>query len=39
MPYSLREDMDIVKFIVKHKYAFNITGRDMWQKMEQANVR
>lgn len=34
----MKEDQDIIKFIVDNKYAFKVTGREMWEKMELANV-
>jgi len=38
MPYSHKEEMSIVNFIIKNNYAFNVTGVSMWQHMERANV-
>lgn len=39
MPYTHKEDMEIVKYIIKHKYAFDISGKKMWEMMERAKVR
>lgn len=38
MPYSHKEEMNIVKYIIKNKYALDIKGRAMWQRMERDNV-
>ncbi|KAF0763162.1 Myb DNA-bind 2 domain-containing protein [Aphis craccivora] len=38
MPYSHKEEINIVKYIVKNNYAFNVTGVTMWQKMERDKV-
>jgi len=35
----MREEKEIVKYIVRNKHAFDVFGKDMWQKMESANVR
>ncbi|XP_025201103.1 uncharacterized protein LOC112598734 [Melanaphis sacchari] len=38
MPYSHKEEMNIVNYIIKNNYAFNVTGVTMWQRMEHAKV-
>ncbi|MCP6484460.1 hypothetical protein NL492_27010, partial [Klebsiella pneumoniae] len=38
LPYSKKEDIAIVQYILKHNYAFDIAGRKMWQMMERSNV-
>ncbi|KAE9526713.1 hypothetical protein AGLY_013361 [Aphis glycines] len=38
MPYSHKEEISIVKYIIKNNYAFNVTGVTMWQKMERDRV-
>lgn len=39
MSYTYKEDAKIVEYIVKHKCAFLVAGKEMWQRMERANVR
>lgn len=34
----MKEDQAIVKFIVDNKYAFKVTGREIWVLMENSNV-
>lgn len=38
IPYSHKEEMNIINYIIENKYAFDIKGRAMWQQMEHANV-
>lgn len=38
MPYSHKEEISIVNYIIKNNYAFNVTGVTMWQKMERDRV-
>ncbi|XP_025203496.1 telomeric repeat-binding factor 2-interacting protein 1-like [Melanaphis sacchari] len=38
IPYSHKEDVSIVKYIIKNKYAFNVNVVSMWQRMEHDNV-
>jgi len=38
MPYSHKEEISIVEYIIKNGYALNVTGVIMWQNMERDNV-
>lgn len=38
LPYSHKEEQEIVKYIVKNKNALNVTGVTLWQKMERDKV-
>ncbi|XP_060848330.1 uncharacterized protein LOC132927757 isoform X1 [Rhopalosiphum padi] len=38
IPYSHKEDVSIVKYIIKNKYAFNVNAVSMWRRMEYDNV-
>ncbi|XP_050521152.1 uncharacterized protein LOC126894284 [Daktulosphaira vitifoliae] len=38
MAYTHKEDLNIVEYIVKNKDAFNVSGREMWQRMERAEI-
>lgn len=38
MPYTHKEEISIVNYIIKNNHAFNVSGVKMWQKMERDNV-
>ncbi|XP_003246243.1 uncharacterized protein LOC100568595 isoform X3 [Acyrthosiphon pisum] len=38
IPYSHKEEMNIINYIIKNNYALDIKGRAMWQQMEHDNV-
>jgi len=37
-PYTHKEDVEIVKYILKYHYAFEVYGRKMWQIMERTDL-
>lgn len=39
MPYSHKEDQNIVEYIVTHEYPSELYGNKIWKMMEHSNVR